>query len=77
MVTIIFNNFPTSVVKERIYESETSELSLLYLHHEIYYNKTSSRWSLINEKLSDFSESHHLSVISYELSDVTYLPIGV
>ena len=49
-----FNNFPTSVVKERICESETSELSLLYLHHKIYYNKTSSRWSLINKNSQNF-----------------------
>lgn len=68
MVTIIFSNFPTSVVKERICESETSELSLLYLHHEIYYNKTSSRWSLINEKLSDFFwESSFISYILWAL----------
>ena len=63
-----FNNFPTSVVKERICESETSELSLLYLHHKIYYNKTSSRWSLINKNSQNFFwESSFISYILWAL----------
>ena len=73
-----FQQFSTSVVKERTYESETSELSLLYLHHVIYYNKALPRWSLIKWKLSEFFlRVINLLVISYELSDVTYLPMGV
>ncbi len=61
-----FQQFSTSVFKDRTRESEASELSLLHLYHEIYYNKTSLGWSLINEKLSEFlSESHQF--VSYIL----------
>lgn len=48
-----FQQFFMPVFKDRC-ESEASELSLLHLHHVIYYNKVFFGWSLIKNQSSQF-----------------------